>query len=155
MNIHFAHLSVTGKFHPLKRHCLKCERSLRRNRSCSFSVGSYPSYSILNTSCPLLQTWNHPSRIFRMRRSLIKSNQTMVVSLHPRLTQMNSQLNNHHKFFRGIVQIWHEVPVCSKCAEFRNNSCLQEANSDSYSKALIITPCWITQPCYSHQIWLG
>ena len=42
------------------------------------------------------------------------------------------------------VPIWHEIPqeqgmlqcghpVCSKCEEFLNSTCLQEANSDSYS----------------------
>ena len=56
----------------------------------------------LNTSSRVLQTWNHPSTILRMR-SLTQSNQTMMVRLHLRLKQMDSQLNNHYKF-RGYVQ---------------------------------------------------
>ena len=41
--------------------------------------------------------------LLRMRRSLTQSNQTMMVRLHLRLKQMDSQLNNHHKF-RGYVK---------------------------------------------------
>ena len=31
----------------------------------------------------------------------------------------------------------------------------QVGEQSNYSRALIITPCLITQPCYSHQICLG